>query len=58
MFAMRGSVMDLAVGVIVGGAFGAITASLIDGIMNPILGTFAGNGIAQAESLASRLPAG
>jgi large conductance mechanosensitive channel len=57
-FAMRGNVMDLAVGVIVGGAFSAITNSLINDIINPILGMFAGDGTALVESLAFRLPGG
>ena len=36
-FAMRGSVIDLAVGVVIGGAFGAITTSLVkDVVMPPI----------------------
>ena len=39
-FAMRGNVMDLAVGVIIGGAFSAITTSLINDIIMPILGIF------------------
>ena len=37
---MRGNVMDLAVGVIIGGAFSAITTSLINDIIMPILGIF------------------
>ena len=41
-FAMRGNVMDLAVGVIVGGAFSSITTSLINDIIMPIVGIFAG----------------
>ena len=41
-FAMRGNVMDLAVGVIIGGAFSTITASLIADIIMPILGMFIG----------------
>ena len=57
-FAMRGNVMDLAVGVIVGGAFSAITTSLINDIINPVLGMFAGNGTALVESLAFSLPGG
>lgn len=57
-FAMRGNVMDLAVGVIIGGAFSAITTSLIDDVINPILGMFAGDGTALAESLAFSLPGG
>ena len=39
-FAMRGNVMDLAVGVIVGGAFGSITSSLIYDIIMPVVGIF------------------
>jgi len=39
-FAMRGNVMDLAVGVIIGGAFSAITTSLINDILMPLIGIF------------------
>lgn len=39
-FAMRGNVIDLAVGVIVGGAFSAITTSLINDIIMPVIGIF------------------
>ena len=39
-FAMRGNVMDLAVGVIVGGAFSSITNSLINDIIMPVIGIF------------------
>ena len=39
-FAMRGNVVDLAVGVIVGGAFSSITNSLINDIIMPIVGIF------------------
>ena len=39
-FAMRGNVMDLAVGIIVGGAFSSITTSLINDIIMPIVGIF------------------
>ena len=37
-FAMRGNVIDLAVGVIIGGAFGKITTSLVNDIIMPLLG--------------------
>jgi large conductance mechanosensitive channel len=37
-FAMRGNVMDLAVGVIIGAAFGKIVSSLVDNILMPIVG--------------------
>ena len=47
-FIARGSVMDLAVGVIIGGAFSAITNSLVNDILNPILGIFAGGNEALA----------
>ncbi|HLZ16194.1 MAG TPA: large conductance mechanosensitive channel protein MscL [Cyclobacteriaceae bacterium] len=36
-FAMRGNVIDLAVGVIIGGAFGKIVGSLIDDVITPLL---------------------
>ena len=42
-FALRGNVIDLAVGVIIGGAFGKITTSVIDDLMMPILGKIIGN---------------
>lgn len=41
-FIARGNVLDLAVGVIIGGAFKGITDSLVNDILNPILGIFAG----------------
>ena len=36
-FAMRGNVVDLAVGVIIGGAFGTIVTSLINDVITPLL---------------------
>ena len=42
-FIARGNVMDMAVGVIIGGAFSAITTSLINDIVMPILGIFTGS---------------
>lgn len=41
-FAMRGNVMDMAVGVIIGGAFGKIVSSLVDDIFMPIIGILTG----------------
>lgn len=41
-FIARGNVMDLAVGVIIGGAFGKIVASLVDDIIMPIVGALFG----------------
>jgi large conductance mechanosensitive channel len=36
-FALRGNVLDLAIGVIIGGAFGKIVSSLIDDVVTPLL---------------------
>ena len=36
-FISRGNVMDMAIGVIIGGAFGAITKSLVDNVITPLL---------------------
>ena len=36
-FAMKGNVMDMAVGVIIGGAFGKIVSSLVDDVIMPVL---------------------
>jgi large conductance mechanosensitive channel len=41
-FAMRGNVMDLAVAVIIGGAFGKIIASLVNDILMPLIGLLLG----------------
>ena len=41
-FAMRGNVMDLAVAVVIGAAFGKIVSSLVDGIIMPIIGLLLG----------------
>lgn len=43
-FALKGNVMDLAVGVIIGGAFGKIVSSLVADIMMPIIGLLIGKG--------------
>ena len=42
-FIARGNVMDMAVGVIIGGAFTAITTSLFNDIIMPLLGIFTGS---------------
>lgn len=42
-FAMRGNVMDMAVGVIIGGAFGKIVTSVVNDIFMPPLGMLMGN---------------
>ena len=41
-FAVKGNMMDMAVGVIVGGAFGALVTSLIDNILMPIISLLTG----------------
>ena len=41
-FIAQGNVLDLAVGVVIGGAFGKITASLVGDIIMPIIGIFMG----------------
>lgn len=41
-FAMRGNVLDMAVGVIIGGAFGKIVSSLVNDILMPVLGKIIG----------------
>jgi large conductance mechanosensitive channel len=41
-FAMRGNVIDLAVGVIIGGAFGKIVSSLVGDILMPLIGLLMG----------------
>jgi len=41
-FVMRGNVMDLAVGVIIGAAFGAVVKSLVDDVLMPVIGLVTG----------------
>ncbi len=41
-FISKGNVMDMAIGIIIGGAFTAIVSSLVDDIINPLLGLFGG----------------
>ena len=41
-FAMRGNVIDLAVGVVIGGAFGKITTSIVNDIIMPVIGVLTG----------------
>ena len=42
-FAMRGNVVDMAVGIIIGGAFGTIVKSLVDDVLMPPIGLLIGN---------------
>jgi large conductance mechanosensitive channel len=41
-FAMKGNVMDMAVGVIIGGAFGKIVSSLVNDVLMPLIGKLTG----------------
>ena len=41
-FALKGNVVDMAVGVIIGGAFGTIVKSLVDDVLTPCLGMLTG----------------
>ncbi|MFN3952885.1 MAG: large-conductance mechanosensitive channel protein MscL [Pararhodobacter sp.] len=41
-FIARGNVLDMAVGIIIGAAFTAIVASMVDDLVNPLIGLFAG----------------
>jgi large conductance mechanosensitive channel len=41
-FAMRGNVLDMAVGIIIGGAFGTIVSSFVNDILMPPIGYFTG----------------
>lgn len=41
-FALKGNVMDMAVGVIIGGAFGKIVSSLVDDVIMPLVGSMVG----------------
>ena len=47
-FAMKGNVMDMAVGIIIGGAFGKIIGSMVNDVLMPVIGKFMG-GISFAE---------
>lgn len=42
-FALKGNVMDMAVGVIIGGAFGKIVTSLVNDVLMPAIGMLTGN---------------
>lgn len=41
-FAVRGNVLDMAVGVIIGGAFGKIVSSMVNDIIMPLIGIITG----------------
>lgn len=43
VFALKGNIVDMAVGVVVGGAFGKIVSSLVADIITPLIGLLTGN---------------
>lgn len=55
-FAVRGNVMDMAVGVIIGGAFGKIVTSLVNDIIMPLIGLVTGR--IDISKLAVEIPSG
>ena len=55
-FAMKGNVMDMAIGVIIGGAFGKIVTSLVNDILMPLVGALIGNVNFTTLSLTLRTP--
>ena len=42
-FALKGNIVDMAIGVVVGGAFGKIVTSLVNDIITPLIGLLTGN---------------
>ena len=58
-FALKGNIMDLAVGVIIGGAFGKIVASLVSDIIMPLIGLVTGGkNFVNMFLLLKKIPAG
>lgn len=56
-FVMRGNVLDLAIAVIIGGAFGKIVASLVNDILMPLIGAlFGGSKFSELSSLVNGVP--
>ena len=57
-FAMRGNVVDLAVGVVIGGAFGQIVSSLVEKIIMPVVGYLTGGIDLSKAAHSIKLPVG
>jgi large conductance mechanosensitive channel len=57
-FAMRGNVLDMAVGIIIGGAFGKIISSLVSDVLMPPIGAVVGNVDFSKLALTLRTPVG
>ena len=53
-FAFKGDVIDLAVGIVIGAAFGGIVKSFVDNLINPLIGLL-GGGKAALDGLAIRI---
>ncbi|MFM6987610.1 MAG: large-conductance mechanosensitive channel protein MscL [Arenimonas sp.] len=53
-FALRGNVIDLAVGVVIGGAFGKIVSSLVNDLITPVISLFTGSADFKSLSLTLR----
>ncbi|NLI89888.1 MAG: large-conductance mechanosensitive channel protein MscL [Epulopiscium sp.] len=53
-FAMQGNVLDLATGVVIGGAFGSIVSSLVDDIIMPLMGLLLGGRSFESRTLLLR----
>ena len=47
-FALKGNVIDLAVGVVIGGAFGKLVEGVVGGVINPIVALVTGKGSSEA----------
>jgi large conductance mechanosensitive channel len=48
-FIKRGSILDLAVGIIIGGAFNAIVRSLVNDLLMPVIGLIGGTNVSEAK---------
>lgn len=44
-FAVKGNLIDFAIGVVIGGAFGKVTTSFVDGMVMPLVGKLLGEPI-------------
>jgi large conductance mechanosensitive channel len=55
-FAMKGSIVDLAIAVIIGGAFGAIISALTDNIIMPVIGSFIGQSFESLTAVINGVP--
>ena len=50
-FILRGNLLDLAVAVVLGAAFGAVVTSLVEGVITPLIGAIGGNPDFSASTL-------